>query len=210
MIRVISTLASLFSTLFIFAWYRDFELYLIAVGSIAFHELGHTLALLLLGYEFDVRFSSFGAFVRWRKTKTKSISSFDSFIITFMGPFFTWVLIATAYVGIGFEFSTRVCGLFLVFNTIILLLNLLIPFKSDGYKLVVDTYDIFKAIAIKTGNGKRAETLSLTAFLFLAPLLIMVFKWLVSVISPIWPIMKEALFHIASLDPLVQHFGWLN
>lgn len=165
MTRITKTISSIVLTIPFYLWYQDWSIYLILLGSIAFHELGHALAFLFFGYQFDVKFSLIGAKVQIRNFPNNSTSWLapERMIITLMGLVFTWILVASAVVLNTTGIEQHLTSVVLIVNALLLISNLLPLFITDGFHLFMWISSIFYMIEIRAG-WKNSIFMILAAF----------------------------------------------
>lgn len=134
--RVMGLIFSLFSTIAILAWYRDFEVYLVFLGLIAFHELGHALAALLMRMNFRIAFTGSGAFVEIIKDEEYEMPLIDEFLLTISSPYFSLVAFSLSCWFLFKGFETKIMSMICCISALKLYINLTpILEGTDGWRL---------------------------------------------------------------------------
>lgn len=146
--RIAMLLISLASTITILAWFRDLDIYLVFLGLISFHELGHALACIIMGYKFEVSYhGGIGAHVGMYSERDK-IDTLDNLLFSLMGPFFSWLALLASFLLLHFRIETEVSSVALVISMWLVVLNTSpILSSTDGStigKALVDLLDISK------------------------------------------------------------------
>lgn len=135
MSRVAKMLVTLPLTLFWYVWYGNWGIWLAIVASVAFHELGHALACIVLRIPFDVRFRVLGACVI--KKAGRKLNSKEIFVVSSSGPLFTLILVFFCICNLMFGVKNPAIEFVLAINTFTLGLNLL-PIKPlDGGNMLL-------------------------------------------------------------------------
>jgi hypothetical protein len=119
--------------------FRSWETAVMITLSLAFHELGHVLAIASFGIDWEVGFNALGAWTKTPLRERRSLSHYENSLIHLAGPFFSLMMaLAAMTVYLLASAPHRSYWLSLSnFNALICLLNLLpMGNLSDGGKFV--------------------------------------------------------------------------